>query len=205
MNLRQVLACLVDAKLVLELLLILAFQLEFTLAMRVTFPLFGILQFALIPPIPLVFQLALCCLEMAKPFSRGFHPENLTRPRSLYVHSILILLHECTVRSGMLSMIPSFSIKAFTRTSTSIPWRFFFFKNHYSLLGQNLLNSIFLGKYQQNSMQMKQFSKLDCFWNLSLLNSSSNPKSSFLNSISSMLVVHLKSFGCKRLKLTESF
>ena len=43
MNLRQqpgvrVLACLVDPKLVLELLLILAFQLEFTLAMRVTFP-----------------------------------------------------------------------------------------------------------------------------------------------------------------------
>jgi hypothetical protein len=41
MNLRQqpgvrVLACLVDPKLVLEVLLILAFQLEFTLAMRVT-------------------------------------------------------------------------------------------------------------------------------------------------------------------------
>ena len=33
----RVLACLVDPKLVLELLLILAFQLEFTLAMRVTF------------------------------------------------------------------------------------------------------------------------------------------------------------------------
>ena len=60
MNLRQqpgvqVLACLVDPKMVLELLLILAFQLEFTLAMRVTFPLFGISQFALIPSIPLVF------------------------------------------------------------------------------------------------------------------------------------------------------
>jgi hypothetical protein len=41
MNLRQqpgvqVLACLVDPKLVLELLLILAFQLEFTLAMQMT-------------------------------------------------------------------------------------------------------------------------------------------------------------------------
>ena len=59
MNLRQqpgvrVLACLVDPKLVLELLLILAFQLEFTLAMRVTFPLFGISRFASIPPLPLL-------------------------------------------------------------------------------------------------------------------------------------------------------
>ena len=58
-NLRQqpgvrVSACLVDLKLVLELLLILAFQKDFTLAMRVTFPHFGILRFASIPPIPLV-------------------------------------------------------------------------------------------------------------------------------------------------------
>ena len=49
--------------------------------------------------------------------------------------------------------------------------------------GQNLLNNIFLEKYQQNSMRMKQFSKLNYFWNSSYL------KSSFTNSISSWVVV----------------
>ena len=52
---------------------------------------------------------------------------------------------------------------------------------------QNLPNSIFLEKFLLQSMQMKHICKLDCFWNSSFTNSSSNPKSSFTNSIYSCI------------------
>ena len=45
----------------------------------------------------------------------------------------------------------------------------------YHGLEQNLPNSSFLKKILLHSMQMKHFSKLDCFWNSSLTNSTSNP------------------------------
>ena len=50
-----------------------------------------------------------------------------------------------------------------------------FMKNLWDNLRQNLPNSSFLEKILVHSMRMKHFSKLDCFWNSSLTNSSSNP------------------------------
>lgn len=56
------------------------------------------------------------------------------------------------------------------------PYGFHANRNKYiPSFGQNLPNSSFLEKILVHSMQMKHFSMLDCFWNLSLTNSSSNP------------------------------
>ena len=66
-----------------------------------------------------------------------------------------------------------------------------------ALASRDAYQSLFYGKicwttsFLKNiSMRLKVFSKLDCFWNLSLSNSSSDPESSFPNTIYSW-IVHL--------------